>query len=75
MLLIPRRANIDKLPEEYRCADRVILDGIPKNIGLIDCDDLIYTGASNSFYTEKLEELRSQGKSITVLTGDGETEI
>ena len=75
VLLIPRRANIDKLPEEYRCADRVILDGIPKNIGLIDCDDLIYTGASNSFYTEKLEELRSQGKSITVLTGDGETEI
>ncbi len=67
VLFVPSGGNIQNLPEEYRCADYVILDGIPRNCELIDSDDLIFTGSVNEYYNEKLDELRSQNKNVTVL--------
>lgn len=67
VLFVPSGGNIQNLPEEYRRADYVILDGIPRNCELIDCDDLIFTGSVNEYYNEKLDELRSQNKNVTVL--------
>ena len=67
VLFVPSGGNIQNLPEEYRCADYVILDGIPRNCELIDSDDLIFTGSVNEYYNEKLDELRSQNINVTVL--------
>ena len=67
VLFVPSGGNIQNLPEEYRRADYVILDGIPRNCELIDCDDLIFTGSVNEYYNEKLDELRLQNKNVTVL--------
>ena len=67
ILFVPSGGNIQNLPEEYRCADYVILDGIPRNCELIDSDDLIFTGSVNEYYNEKLDELRSQNINVTVL--------
>lgn len=67
VLFVPSGGNIQNLPEEYRRADYVILDGIPRNCELIDSDDLIFTGSVNEYYNEKLDELRSQNINVTVL--------
>ena len=58
ILFVPVNSDIEKLPEKFRTAEYIMLEGIPKNYDLLSCDKLIYAGSINSFYKEKLLELK-----------------
>ena len=58
ILIVPVNSDIEKLPEKFRTAEYIVLEGIPKNYDLLSCDKLIYAGSINSFYKEKLLELK-----------------
>lgn len=66
-LYVPRNSDISDLPEEFRAADYIILDGIARNSNLLEGDNLIYTGYKNAFSEEKIGEFKNQFKNITTL--------
>lgn len=66
VLFIPRGGDVNELPEEYRAADYAILDGAPKNLNLLDCDNYIYTAKKNYDNKSRVEEL-FENENITVL--------
>ena len=67
VLFVPANSNTKSLPEKYRTADYTVLSGIPKNIDLLNCDSIIYAGSMNSYYKEKLSELKELYPCLTVL--------
>lgn len=63
VLYIPYSADIENLPEEYRTADVVLTESLPKHSELLSSDTLIF--ASNSEvrfnkYRDKLEEISKE---------------
>lgn len=66
VLFIPRRGDVNELPEEYRVADYTILDGAPKNYNLLNCGNYIYT-AKKSYDNKSRVEKLFENDNITVL--------
>lgn len=52
MLIVPSGADISKLPDDFRNADFLVLDEIPKNESLINCKHLIYSNTSSKFESD-----------------------
>ncbi len=67
VLFVPVNSNIKYLPAEYRTADCIVMDGIAKNYDLLNCDRLIYTGSVNSYYKERLLEIKELYPELTIL--------
>ncbi len=45
ILFAPSRADISKLPEKFRSCDYLLIDSAVKNISLIYCDEVIFSGS------------------------------
>jgi hypothetical protein len=67
VLFLPVSSDIDKLPDQYRKADCVILDGIPKNHGLLDCKKAVYTENPYSYSKSRDEKLRGISDDSVIL--------
>ena len=55
VLFAPQNADLSLLPKEYMKADFLLSNGLPKNIGLLECDTLILT-VNKAGTTKKAEE-------------------
>ena len=67
ILFVPHYADIEKLPEEYRTADTVIMDYVSEHAELLRCGRLIYTGQQNSRWEKHRGELRDICETLTPL--------
>lgn len=73
LLFVPSGGDIAALPEEYRTADYLLIDSIPDNPQLLDCDTLIYSETEKKF-TENYSSLKEICSNI-ISVSNGKTEI
>ncbi len=66
-LFLPVKSDAKKLPKQYRTADYVILDGIPKNYNLLDCKSAVYTENTGSYYQDRNKILNEITKNNVIL--------
>lgn len=55
-LFVPTGADISKLPENFRTADYLLIDNIPKNYDLLNCKTVVFSGNHKDYY-EKYNSL------------------
>lgn len=67
ILFVPKGGDINDLPEENRTADYIIIDGIPKSSGLIDCENYIIANINSKNHQKAIDEIQEQGKNVTIL--------
>lgn len=70
VLLVPRFANIEKLPEEYRRADVIVLESVAKNIELLRCDTVIYTGSQSDKFKNSRDKIEAVSNNVITLKNE-----
>lgn len=67
MLVMPSGADISVLPDEFRNADCVVIDTIPKNHNMLKCKYLIYSNTESEFKKDynSLSEICDDVKNTT----------
>ncbi len=63
LLFAPSEADIADLPEKYRDADYLLVDSVPENSELLNCDSVIFSGLQSNF-EEKYEEVKQISDTI-----------
>ena len=67
ILFVPKGGDIQKLPENLRTADYIVLDGMPKNSNMINCENYIFADKNSKYYQKDIDELQASDKNVTAL--------
>lgn len=67
ILFVPKGSDIQNLPESLRTADYIILDGIPKNSELLNCENYIFADKDSKYYQKDIDKIQASDKNVTVL--------
>ena len=70
LLFVPHYGDIEKLPEEYRTAEYVIMDYVSYNAELLSCRTLIYTGQQNKWYDKYAQLLEAISDEVVLLKNE-----
>lgn len=73
MLFVPSGGDIQKLPENYTIADVVLIDILPDNHQLLNCDTLVYSG-TEPYYKENYNSIKEITDNV-LTTFNEETKI
>ena len=68
VLFMPHGGDGERLPEEYRTADIIIMDFVCQHPEKLRCRELIYTGTANSRLRNHLGVLHEIAAEVTLLT-------
>lgn len=73
LLFVPSGGDVSKLPEKYRQADILLIDNVPKNYQLLNCNQIVYSGTVE-YYKENYNSINEITSDIITVT-DGKIEI
>lgn len=68
LLFMPHGGDSERLPEQYRSADIIIMDFVCQHPEALHCHELIYTGTKNKRLQNHLDLLYEISDEVTLLT-------